>query len=145
MRRRWLLLQTFPMFPDGWPGAGLLLLRLATGAILIAQSAAYLGDKHELGSLGVVLAGGLSAVGFALLIGFLTRFVAFAASIVAIVGVFSWLPGSGFGPLLTQTTAGLSAVITVAVVCLGPGALSLDARLFGRREIVIPPSSPKTD
>jgi hypothetical protein len=29
----------------------------------------------------------------------------------------------------------------VAVVFLGPGAFSLDARLFGRREIIIPPVS----
>jgi hypothetical protein len=36
-------------------------------------------------------------------------------------------------------TAVLSAVIAVAVICLGAGALSLDARLFGRREIIIPP------
>jgi uncharacterized membrane protein YphA (DoxX/SURF4 family) len=30
------------------------------------------------------------------------------------------------------------AVISVALVLLGPGAVSLDARLFGRREIIIP-------
>jgi hypothetical protein len=30
------------------------------------------------------------------------------------------------------------AAISAAVVLLGPGAFSLDARLFGRREIVIP-------
>jgi hypothetical protein len=37
-------------------------------------------------------------------------------------------------------TTALSAVIALAVICLGPGALSLDARLFGRREIIIPTS-----
>jgi hypothetical protein len=30
------------------------------------------------------------------------------------------------------------AVMAAAVVLLGPGAFSLDARFFGRREIVIP-------
>ncbi len=29
-------------------------------------------------------------------------------------------------------------LILVALVFLGPGAFSLDARLFGRREIIIP-------
>ena len=36
---------------------------------------------------------------------------------------------------LTQMIVG-----TVSVALLGPGAFSLDARLFGRREIVIPDS-----
>jgi uncharacterized membrane protein YphA (DoxX/SURF4 family) len=32
------------------------------------------------------------------------------------------------------------AVMSLALVLLGPGAFSLDARLFGRREIIIPES-----
>jgi len=31
----------------------------------------------------------------------------------------------------------------LALIGLGPGAYSLDARLFGRREIVIPAISPR--
>jgi len=131
------------MFPNGWPGAGLLLLRLAMGAVLIAQSFAYFGDKRELGFSAVVLATVVTAVGFALLIGFMTRFVALAAAIVGAGAAFAWLPKSSIGPLVTPATATLATVIAVAVICLGPGALSLDARLFGRREIVIPPSSPR--
>lgn len=131
----------FSMFPDGWPGAGLLLLRLATGVVLISQSVEYFGEKHEVGLEGVVLAALASAVGFSLVIGFLTRLVAFAAAAAGIVGIFSWLPTSSSGPLVIPSTAALCAVIAIAVLCLGPGALSLDARLFGRREIVIPASS----
>jgi uncharacterized membrane protein YphA (DoxX/SURF4 family) len=133
----------FSMFPDGWPGAGLLLLRLATGAILIAQSFAYFGDKHEPGFAGVALAALVTAVGFALLMGFMTRVVALAAAIVAAGAALTWFPKSTIGPFVTPATAALAAVIAVAVICLGPGALSLDARLFGRREIVIPPSPPR--
>ena len=33
----------------------------------------------------------------------------------------------------------LLMAMTVAIFLLGPGAYSLDARLFGRREIIIPP------
>jgi uncharacterized membrane protein YphA (DoxX/SURF4 family) len=32
------------------------------------------------------------------------------------------------------------AAMSLALVLLGPGAISLDARLFGRREIIIPES-----
>ena len=133
----------FSMFPDGWPGAGLLLLRLATGAVLITQSAAYFGEKQQVGLSGAALALVVSVVGLALLVGFLTRFVAFAAAVVAILGVLSWLPVD-IGPLLTRTTAELYAVVAIAVICLGPGSHSVDARMFGRREIVIPPGSPKS-
>lgn len=133
----------FAMFPDGWPGTGLLLLRLAMGMLLISQSLAYFRDKLELGISEVAIAAIVTLLGFSLLVGFLTRFVALAASIIEVVGIFSWLPVPSVGPLVTPTTAALSAVIALAVTCLGAGAMSLDARLFGRREIVIPPSSPR--
>jgi uncharacterized membrane protein YphA (DoxX/SURF4 family) len=35
----------------------------------------------------------------------------------------------------------LATTIAVSIALLGPGAFSVDARLFGRREIIIPPSS----
>lgn len=130
------------MFPAGWPGAGLLLLRCATGVVLIAQSFAYFGDEHELGLSGVALAALVSAAGFALLIGFMTRYVALTAAIAAAGAALRWVPKSTIGAL-NPATAALVTVVAVAVICLGPGALSVDARLFGRREIVIPPSAPR--
>jgi uncharacterized membrane protein YphA (DoxX/SURF4 family) len=130
----------FSMFPDGWPGAGLLLLRVAAGAVVITQGISNL--RHEPGFSGLAVFAVAGAVGVLLLIGFLTRFVALAAAMAGGMGVFSWFPVFN-GSIVTPTVAALSAIIAVAVMCLGPGALSLDARLFGRREIVIPPSSPK--
>ena len=32
-----------------------------------------------------------------------------------------------------------AGIMAAAIVFLGPGAFSVDARLFGRREIIIPP------
>jgi uncharacterized membrane protein YphA (DoxX/SURF4 family) len=126
------------MFPDRWPGAGLLLLRFAVGAVLITQGIAYLGDKHEPGLVVLAMMLVMSLLGLLLLIGLLTRFVAIAALLATLGSISSLLPITRVGPLVTPTAAALAAVIAVAVTCLGPGALSIDARLFGRREIIIP-------
>jgi len=132
------------MFPDRWPGAGLLLLRTAGGAVLISQGAAYFGVKHHSMFLVLTVVCVMSAVGLLLVVGFLTRFVALVATLAGIGYISSRFPGSNVGPLGTPMTAALSAVIAVAIVCMGPGAISLDARLFGRREIIIPPSLSKS-
>ena len=78
------------------------------------------------------------AVGAAIFVGFLTP----AASVAATVGYLMM----GVSPsLMTEANNHISALtafnlaaISVALVLLGPGAFSLDARLFGRREIIIP-------
>ena len=128
------------MFPDGWPGAGILLLRAACGMVLIIQAIAFFVDRRELVFL-MVAGSAMSAVGLLLVIGLMTRYAALVAAVVGAGNVFSWFPGSSGGPLLTPMTAVLFAVIAAALALLGPGALSLDARLFGRREIVIPTNS----
>jgi uncharacterized membrane protein YphA (DoxX/SURF4 family) len=38
----------------------------------------------------------------------------------------------------------LVVVVAVAIIFLGPGAWSVDGRLFGRREIIIPHTSRST-
>jgi len=133
----------FSMFPDGSPGAGLLLLRAAGGAVLIAEGVAYLSDKAELGFLALVVFSVSCLVGLLLLIGFLTRLVAVVATVIGVSILFAWLPKVNAVQAVTPMTAALFAVIALAVICLGPGAYSFDARLFGRREIIIPTRSPK--
>jgi uncharacterized membrane protein YphA (DoxX/SURF4 family) len=131
----------FSMFPDGSPGAGLLLLRVAEGAVLVTQGVTYLGDKSGLGFLALVFFSAMCLVGLLLLIGFLTRMAALVAVVIAVNSVLAWFPKVTAAPLVTPTTALLFALIAIAVICLGPGAYSLDARLFGRREIIIPARS----
>lgn len=131
------------MFPDGWPGAGLLLLRAAGGAVLIIQGVACFGARREPGFLLLTVVSIMIVVGVLLLIGFVTRLAALAAAIAYVSSIFPGFSWSNAGPLVSPMTAGLSVVIGVAVICLGPGAFSLDSRLFGRREIIIPTSLSK--
>ncbi len=84
-------------------------------------------------------AGLLAAAGGAsLVIGFLTP-VAGAAAALAGIGIVLWWPLPTRPFLLDgRLAAALMVAMAAAVVLLGPGSLSLDARLFGRREITIP-------
>lgn len=130
----------FSAFPRGGPGVGLLLLRAAVGAALAVQGAAcFVGGDPPKGWGSVI--GVLSlGIGASLLIGFLTPFAALLAELLSLALALSWLP-----PSIPDVFGGAPAtifliVMAAAVFLLGPGAFSLDARLFGRREIVIPHS-----
>jgi len=77
-------------------------------------------------------------VGAALLIGFLTPIAgAMAAFGNMVVGVLLL-----FGSSVNETDEAWHAMdvvaMSIALVLLGPGLFSLDARLFGHREIIIP-------
>ena len=111
---------------------------------LFVQGAAYLSDWRGLGFLALAVALLTVASGVLLLVGYLTPFAGVIAGLFCVGSAFSWFPAPNLELFEAKLTAALATVIAVALVCLGPGAFSLDARLFGRREIIIPPSSPKS-
>ena len=76
-------------------------------------------------------------MGGCLLIGFLTPVVAIIIAGGAIVTAIAALS------LPTLSLMGV-VILAAAIALLGPGAFSVDARLFGRREILIPNISHKT-
>jgi uncharacterized membrane protein YphA (DoxX/SURF4 family) len=84
------------------------------------------------------------AAGALLLIGFLTRFAALVGALTIVTTIMPWLPSPDVNLLQMRVTEGLLIAIALSLACLGPGAFSLDGRLFGRREILIPPSSSDT-
>jgi uncharacterized membrane protein YphA (DoxX/SURF4 family) len=128
----------FSSFPDEWPEAGLLLLRAAAGAGFVAQGAAYFGGKQAAGAFTFAVAAFMVVIGALLLVGSLSRWAAVVAAITSLLSVFPWFPGPRVGLFETPITTMLAALIATALVCLGPGAFSVDARLFGRREVIIP-------
>jgi uncharacterized membrane protein YphA (DoxX/SURF4 family) len=72
------------------------------------------------------------------LIGFVTPLAAFAAVVSSFVLAPSWLPPSAPAIVVSAFTPIFLTADAVSLVMLGPGALSIDARLFGRREVIIP-------
>ena len=115
----------FSTFPDGWPGRGLLLLRFGAGLPLI-----YLGICGVLESLDepIKMAGNLlqAAAGVLLVVGLWTPL---AGTLMAIDE--SWI---AFSIHFSQHGENVFlAVLSAAAAMLGPGAWSVDARLFGRK------------
>jgi uncharacterized membrane protein YphA (DoxX/SURF4 family) len=71
-------------------------------------------------------------------VGFVTPAASVAATVgYLMAGVSSFLMTGANNHIRTLTDFNLAA-ISAALALLGPGAFSLDARLFGRREIIIP-------
>ena len=117
----------FTMFPGGWPGVGLLVLRVAAAIpLLIGGSPELRGVPHSW----------LHAV----------QFAAIGVGVLLLVGL--WTPIAGALQVLIELwivfSVGDAAVVHlllaalgVSLAMLGPGAWSVDARLFGRKRIEI--------
>jgi putative oxidoreductase len=117
----------FSTFPNGWPGRGLLVLRLAVGGILLTNGIAWLvSGPHREASASAII--GIAA-GLLMLIGFCTP----VGSTLAVISQ-SW---TLFISAVMPQTAILLLSISVAVAMLGPGAWSIDSLLFGRHRLKI--------
>ena len=136
------LQRLFSAFPGGWPGIGLLLLRAAIGLVGLIQGGFYLTGKSDaMPGAWIAAVIGLAAGG-ALLIGLLTPVAGVVAGLGALAVATSWLPPPAPNLFDAKLSGVLTGIMIAAVVFLGPGRFSLDARLFGRREIIIPPCTP---
>jgi putative oxidoreductase len=119
----------FSNFADGWPGVGLLLLRLLTGAAMITLGT----DAIRQGTPSVPFVLPIICVlsGILLAIGLFTPLTAALAAIVETglaVWRFSTTSGDPWIPFA-------EAVLAAALAMIGPGAWSIDAYLFGRKHI----------
>jgi uncharacterized membrane protein YphA (DoxX/SURF4 family) len=116
------------MFPNGWPGRALLLLRLVAGVILVRDGVYGLLAQNRAEAIAhqsIAIAAGLF-----LLIGLWTPVTGLIVAVVEL-----WSAFSGTEHLRSDI---LLATLGAALAMLGPGVRSVDARLFGRKRIDIP-------
>ncbi len=119
------LQRLFSTFANGWPGVGLLLQRILTAILLVRFGIIDLTGKSFSPAMipQVVAAFG----GILLLVGLWTPVV---GTLVALVELWIAL-ASGSDPWIPIVLATLGCTIAM----IGPGAWSIDARLFGRKHI----------
>jgi uncharacterized membrane protein YphA (DoxX/SURF4 family) len=134
-----LLQRTFTSFPDGWPGLGLLLLRSGVGLTFLFYSLAYFVRIGGLEFETIVVAVVALVSGVLLLIGFVTPIATVLAALMSLGVAFAWFVTPLPNILSPDPALAFVALIAISLFFLGPGAFSLDARRYGRREIIIPP------
>jgi uncharacterized membrane protein YphA (DoxX/SURF4 family) len=83
--------------------------------------------------------------GSALTAGFLTPIAVLLVGFCFLGIALSWFATPSGALHDVRLLAAGMIIAAVALALLGPGAFSLDGRLFGRREIVIPPPSRKPE
>lgn len=123
----------------GRPGAGLLLIRVAVGVSALIQGIACLTSGGRPTILAWAAGLLMVACGALFIAGFLTPIVSGLLGLSILGSSLSAAPIVEPSLLDTKTSEILALTMVAAVGLMGPGGFSIDAHLFGRREILIPP------
>jgi len=122
------LQRLFSTFADGWPGGGILLLRLLAGGALINCGIASVRGEAYTPLLAPRVAG--AAAGLLIVGGLWTPVTGVLAGLLE-----AWIAVTQPGP---QPLAIMLAGLAISLAMIGPGAWSIDAQLYGRKQILPP-------
>jgi hypothetical protein len=120
------------MFPAGAPGCGMLILRIGVAASLHLDASGHFAVHPN---MAVFIA--LAALSGSLAVGLLTPLVSILAGAAEVAMLLT-------GPNAVVALL-LGPLDVLVLLLLGPGAYSLDARLFGRRVVVLQSTLPDTE
>ena len=119
-----LLQRLFSNFANGWPGRGLLAQRVLVSTVLTYCVATRVAEGLATAALPELIGAVLSVF---ILVGLWTPLIGILICLIEIWVFFS----RGGDPQIPIILAALSATLAM----IGPGAWSVDARLFGRKHI----------
>ena len=114
----------FSNFANGWPGGGLLVKRVLTAALLTHCVVSRLTEASWSAAFPELIAAGL---GIFILLGLWTPAAGTLLGLTEVWVIISRSTGSWIPWIL--------AILGVTLAMIGPGAWSVDARLFGRKRI----------
>ena len=117
---RYLLRRLYSTFAGGWPGTGLLLMRIVLGVSLLLR--ALWGNSPA-----TIISASLAGFGLLLIPGLWTPIV---AALVALLEAWQIMTIGG-----DRWVTVLLGTIGCALAMLGPGLWSVDARLFGWKRV----------
>ncbi len=119
----------YSTFASGWPGLGLLLMRLVVGTSLVVGARSFSWSAGP--TWPVLIATLLAGCGLLVIAGLWMPVV----GLLVCLGEL-WRCSIGLGD---PSTAILLATMSCSLGLLGPGLWSIDARLFGWKRIEVPP------
>ena len=120
------LQRLFSTFANGWPGKGLFLQRFLTGIVLLQCGIHHFGQPPNSAHIILHLVG--AAAGIFLLVGLWTPVVGTLVAIIEMSIIFF--------QTLDPWMCIILATLGVTLAMIGPGAWSIDAKLFGRKRFV---------
>jgi len=119
------LRRLFSTFAHGWPGAGLLLLRLVIAVALVYQVTVTLPTGHSLQSAVIAILTAMVAI--LLLVGVWTPITGALTVPIELLNIFARADNPWMCVLL--------GALGISIAMIGPGAWSVDARRYGWKRI----------